>query len=113
MFCMNLFFLQIESITNTAGTAAGEAANLVAGNFPVLAIGVILIILTLVILNFLKNVVINSVLGVIAWLIITFVFPLFGVQVQLSFFPSLVVSAIFGLAGMGVLLVLAFLGIRI
>ena len=90
-----------------------SVVGFVQSNTGLIITAVAFIIIAVIVIGFLKQILINSVLGVIAWLIITFVFPLFGVQVQLSFFPSLVVSAIFGLAGMGVLLVLAFLGIRI
>jgi len=77
-----------------------------------LVVGVILFVVAVIILLKLKDVIIkviiNSVLGIIVWAIVVFVF-----QIPLDFLISLIVSAIFGLAGIGVLLVLYFLGITV
>ena len=90
------------------GTIGGQAANFLAGNWTVLAAAVGLIIATVFILTQLKQVIVNSVLGVIAWAILVFIF-----HVQLDLIPSLVVSAIFGLAGIGVILILKFMNVAI
>jgi len=102
---MDLILLQAGA---EAGAIGGQAANFLAGNWAVLAAAVGLIIATVLILTQLKHVIVNSVLGVIAWAVLVFVF-----HVQLEFIPSLVVSAIFGLAGIGVILLLKFLNVPI
>lgn len=72
----------------------------------ILIAGIILIVVAVIFILFIKKIIINSVLGVIAWIILQYVF-----KVGLPFIPSLVVSIIFGLAGIGVMLVLRFMGI--
>jgi len=95
---MNLFFLsETPEII--------EGINL-SGNWLVFLIGVILIIAAIAIILSLKKIIINSVLGLIGWGIAVFVF-----KVSLPLIPSLVVSVVFGLAGVGVMLLLVFLGV--
>jgi len=98
----------LQAATEQAGGIGGQAVNFLAGNWPVLAVGIGLIIATVVIIAHLKQVIVNSVLGVIAWAVLVFVF-----NVQLPLIPSLVVSAIFGLAGIGVILILKFMNVPI
>lgn len=85
---------------------AVDTAAQFAGDWRVLLFGILLIIGAVLVIMFIKKVVINSVLGLIAWGILYFV-----IKVELPFVASLAVSAIFGLAGIGVLLLLKFLGI--
>lgn len=68
--------------------------------------GILFIGLAIFFLLKLKNIIINSVLGLVGWGLLTYVF-----HVQLPFWASLLISALFGLAGLGTLLVLGFLGI--
>ena len=98
----------LQAATEQAGGIGGQAVNFLAGNWPVLAVGIGLIIATVVIIAHLKQVIVNSVLGVIAWAVLVFVF-----NVQLPLIPSLVVSAIFGLAGIGIILILKFMNVPI
>lgn len=93
-------FFGLEGLTPEAITQA------LVGNLSLLAIAILLIIATILIIVFIKQIIINSVLGIIAWVIVVFVF-----HIQLNFWVSLIVSIIFGLAGIGVLLILAFFGI--
>ncbi len=90
-----------------AGVAesAGSAALSLAGNPIILVGGIILVIAAIVIFFFLKKIIINSILGIAAWVILTYVF-----QVELPFIPSLAISVIFGLAGIGAMLVMKFFG---
>jgi len=81
------------------------------GGISILILGVVLIIATIVLLALLKRIIVNSILGIIAWLIVSYIFPIFGLKLSIPFWPSLIVSIIFGLAGIGSMLVLAFLGI--
>ena len=100
---MNFVFLQEEIAPNIE-----EITQTLVGNWPILVMGVLLIIAAVIILMFLKKIIINSVLGIIAWAILVFFF-----QVELQFIPTLIISAIFGLAGVGVILLLKFLGVSI
>jgi len=98
----------LDSIGNGAAGAAesaGNAALSLVGNPLLLVGGIILVIAAFVIFFFLKKIIINSILGIIAWLILTFVF-----QVELPLIPSLAISVIFGLAGIGAMLVMKFFG---
>jgi small-conductance mechanosensitive channel len=98
-----------EELLNGLGEKAAEnvgtAAMQLAGNPLVLVGGIVLVIAAVLVFLFLKRIIINSVLGIAAWAILTYVF-----QVQLPLIPSFAVSAIFGLAGIGAMLVLKFLG---
>ena len=87
--------------------AGGQAFATLAGNWWVLLLGIALIAATVVLVGYLKNILANSIIGLVAWSVLQF---LFGVKLPLM--ASLVVSAIFGLAGIGVMLVLKFLGIN-
>jgi len=78
------------------------------GDWKLLVVGIILIVAAIAIFMFLKNIIANSIAGIIVWAIVVYAFG-----IQLSFWPSLIVSAIFGLAGIGTLLILNFLGIHI
>ena len=109
---MEIPFLEIpvpESVANLFGTEAaagvGNAALQFAGNPVILIGGIILVVVAVVAFFLLKKIIVNSVLGIAAWVILTFVF-----QVNLPFIPSLAVSVIFGLAGIGAMLVLRFFG---
>jgi hypothetical protein len=93
------------------GSAATAAASLIQGNWAFLVIGLLLIAATIAILYFLKQIIVNSIVGVVAWVVITYLFPLAGFNLQLPFLPSLIVSALFGLAGIGALIVIAFMGL--
>lgn len=88
-----------------AGEIAGNALTL-AGNPMILIVGVVLVIATIAIIFFLKKIIINSVLGIICWVIVKYAFA-----IELAFFPSLIVSILFGPAGIGVMLLLKFFNI--
>ncbi len=91
-----------EDLTNTAGETAGNFI----GDPSILVIGIVLIIAAIIIFTVLKKIIVNSILGLIVFGIIHFV-----VGINLPFIPTLIVTAIFGLAGIGVMLVLHFLAI--
>ena len=81
-----------------------QAASLIS-NPLVLGAGIALILLTVLIIIFMKKIMLNSILGVAAWVVLTVIF-----KIELPFIPSIAVSLVFGLAGIGVMLVLKFLG---
>jgi hypothetical protein len=91
-------------ITNTAG----DAANLLTGNWQLLAAGIILIVIAALLVMIVKRIVVNSILGILCWALLYFV-----LKVELQLIPTLVVSLIFGLAGVGVILLLKFLGVPV
>lgn len=96
---------------NTLGESTtglgGEAVKTIVNNPSFLVIGILLIAIAVVIFYFMKKIVVNTILGFIGWiLLLVFV----GIKASLII-PTLVVSVIFGLAGVGVLLLLMFLGV--
>jgi len=103
---------QAGSLELPGSEVLGEAAQGLTDALPfvsdpkILIAGIILIIVAVLFLVFIKKILINSVLGIIAWAVLQF---LFGVN--LPFTPSLVISAIFGLAGIGAMLILRFMGV--
>lgn len=96
-----------QAVEKGAEAISGEIASFV-GDPKILAIGLALVVLTIIIIFFLKKIIINSVLGVAAWVLLVYV-----IKIEMPFFPSLVLSIIFGLAGIGSILVLKFLGVSI
>jgi hypothetical protein len=101
-------FLQtaVGETAETVGNQTVETVQAFAGNPAILIGGIILIVAGILIILFLKRVIVNSIIGAIVWAIATFVFG-----INLPFIPSLVVSVIFGLPGIGVLLLLRFLSV--
>lgn len=85
---------------------AQTISNSISGNISWLLIGVVLFIAAAIVIYFLKNIVVNTILGLVGWGIVTYFF-----HIELPFWASLAVSAIFGLAGLGAMVVLGFLGI--
>ncbi|MCX6801308.1 MAG: hypothetical protein NTZ73_03915 [Candidatus Diapherotrites archaeon] len=71
-----------------------------------LGAGIVLIIATILVLLFMKKIIVNTILGLILWSVVNFIF-----NANLPWLPSLVVAAIFGPAGVGVMLLLRFFGI--
>ena len=94
--------------TTIAKAAAEQATQQLLGNPMILGAGVILIIATIAILFFLKKIIINSILGVVVWAIAYFV-----LGIKMNVIATLIVSIIFGLAGIGAILLLKFFGITI
>ncbi len=101
---------QLAILASKLGEVTTEVQNALPsfGDWKLLVIGIVLIVAAIAIFMFLKNIIANSIAGIIVWAIVVYAFG-----IQLSFWPSLIVSAIFGLAGIGALLILNFLGIKI
>jgi hypothetical protein len=88
---------------------AQEAVNwgaIMVGNPAIIVIALILIGVTIFLFFFLKRILVNSAIGLVLWAILTFVFP-----TNLPTIPSLIISILFGAAGIGAMLVLKFLGV--
>ena len=95
---MNLLFLASEVATETTKTLVFNPMYLV------YALG--LIILTIIFIKVLKNVIVNSVVGVVGLLFFYYV-----LNIKLPFLITLIVTAIFGPAGLGVMLILKVFGV--
>jgi len=67
---------------------------------------IVLVIVTVFLFFFLKKIIVNSVLGVVALLAANFIF-----NMQLPWLSSIVISIIFGPAGVGVMIVLRIFGV--
>lgn len=72
-------------------------------DYLLLAIGVVLIAITILLLGLLKNIILNSIVGALGFLMCYFVFG-----IKLPIVITLVISALFGPAGLGVILLLRF-----
>ena len=94
-----------QGAAGAAGNVGSAALQLV-GNPVILVGGIILVAAAVLIFFFLKKIIINSILGIAAWILLTYIF-----NIELPFIPSLAVSVIFGLAGIGAMLVLRFFGL--
>lgn len=94
------------NVIGIVGGTASQALTLVQGNWLWLLVGIALIIVTVLLFFFIKKIIVNSVLGLALFLIIKYVFV-----VELPFIPALVISIIFGPAGIGVMLLLKFFGL--
>ncbi|MFH1663648.1 MAG: hypothetical protein ABH986_02475 [archaeon] len=92
----------LEDLSNTAA----ETASSFIGDPSVLVIGIVLIIAAVILFMVIKKVLVNSIAGLIVLGIVKFVFG-----INLPFIPALIITAIFGLGGIGAMLVLRFLGV--
>ncbi|MAG22207.1 MAG: hypothetical protein CL943_02795 [Candidatus Diapherotrites archaeon] len=97
----------LNSLGESTASIGGEAVSSLASNPSVLVLGIILIAAAVVIFYVLKKLVVNSILGFIGWILLV---VLVGVEGTLLI-PTLAVSLIFGLAGVGVLLMLMFFAV--
>ncbi|MCK9293068.1 MAG: hypothetical protein WCY27_01075 [archaeon] len=87
--------------------ATTETATKTLFNKPiVLLYALILIVITVIIIKFFKNIIVNSIIGVVGLFITNFIFGL-----KLPFVVTLIVTAILGPAGLGIMLVLRFFGL--
>ncbi|MEM0359941.1 MAG: hypothetical protein QXK06_01210 [Candidatus Diapherotrites archaeon] len=96
----------VGEVTKKGAEVAESQIAVLAGNPAILATAIALIIVTVLIIVFLKKIIINSILGLIAWALVFFVF-----QIEMPLIPSLVASIVFGLAGIGSVLLLKFFGV--
>jgi len=97
----------LEALGTSTEGIGNEVAGALASNPSVLIIGVLLIAAAIVIFYFIKKIIVNSVLGFVGWLLLMI---FIGIETPLII-PTLAVSVIFGLGGVGALLVLMFFGI--
>ncbi|MFH1779798.1 MAG: pro-sigmaK processing inhibitor BofA family protein [Candidatus Micrarchaeota archaeon] len=79
---------------------------------PLIVTGVLLFLAGLFLLIFMKKILENSVIGLIALLVINFLGTSYGVSVPINVL-TIIITAFFGLAGVGFILLLKFAGIEI
>ena len=105
---MQQTFLQAlpHALTNNLSETVGSEAAKFVGDPMILVWGIVMIVVALLVIFFLKRIILNSVLGIVGWAIVIFIF-----KIELPWIASLVVSVVFGLAGVGTMLLLKFLGI--
>ncbi|NPA76165.1 MAG: hypothetical protein GXN93_00205 [Candidatus Diapherotrites archaeon] len=88
---------------NVAATEVVKGASAISSVNPVILFaGIGLVALAIFLIFFLKRVIVNSILGLISFIVLYFL------GIKLPFFATFVVSVIFGLAGVGTMLVLYF-----
>jgi len=80
--------------------------------WPGAAIAVFLIILTIVIIAVFKKMLVNTVLGVIALLVVNYLSAPYGIKVAVTLL-TVIVCALFGLVGLGALILLGLLGVQV
>lgn len=89
---------------NIVAQGATGIMNLV--NNPIsLIVGIVFIIITILILIFFGQFIVNGIIGLVAFIILALI------GIKLPFVVTLIVSTIFGLGGLGVMLILKFFGI--
>jgi hypothetical protein len=98
--------IDFNGASNQAITKVTESANTLLNNPKILIIGIILIIGAIILIFVLKNLLLNSLIGIAGFLICNFIFG-----IKLPLIATLIVSAIFGAAGLGVIFILKFLGV--
>ncbi|MFH1255789.1 MAG: hypothetical protein V1494_00715 [Candidatus Diapherotrites archaeon] len=96
----------LAELVDVSGTVAG--ASSLAGDWKILLGGLVLIAIAIIVFFLLKKIVVNTILGLVFWAIVVY-----GIKIELPFISSLIVSLIFGPAGVGVMLLLKFLGVPI
>lgn len=96
---MNFLFLATEVATEAS-------KKIIEINIMYILYAVILIILTVIFIKIFKNVIVNSVIGVVALLFLYYV-----LKIKLPFLITLIVTAIFGPAGLGAMLILKVFGV--
>ena len=96
----------VTEATNSLKEKAVTTATGLINNPKVLIFGIIFIILAVIILFFLKNILLNSIVGVVGFLVCNFI-----LGIKLPIWATIVVSAIFGVAGLGSMLILKFFGV--
>lgn len=100
--------LNLSSIVN-ASSIGVDVGKSIAGNYWLVLAGVALLVLAFILFSMLKQIVVNSVVGLIALAALKYAF---GVDIPLS--VAVVASvALFGLAGLGVMLILMFFGVKV
>jgi hypothetical protein len=101
-----MFFLDFAEGVDFPSTLINEQTASFVSDPNILLIGIALIVITILLIFFMKKIIVNTIIGLIIWGVVTYI-----IKIELPFLPSFVVSVVFGPAGIGVLLLLKFLGV--
>lgn len=102
-------------VAAAAATATATAAPSQMSGWGVVGWGiaaVVLIVSAFLVIKFLKKILINTILGVLALIIINYFGTPLGLKVGINFI-TVIVSALLGLAGVGLLILLSLFGISL
>jgi hypothetical protein len=100
--------LNLSSIVN-ASSIGVDVSKSIAGNYWFVLAGIALLVLAFILFSMLKQIIVNSVVGLIALAALKYVL---GIDIPLNI--AVVASvALFGLAGLGMLLILMFFGVKV
>jgi len=97
----------IAAVEATASSTATQPSGW--GLVGWIAAAIVLFVLAFFVLKFLKKILVNTVLGVLALIIIHYLAGPLGLNVKIGL-VSVIVSAVLGLAGVGLLILLALFG---
>lgn len=98
----------MEAVVNASTAGINASVSFATPDlWQLLIIGVVLIVLAVLLLWFLKNFIVNSVLGIVALVALSFL----GLPVQLSI-VNVIICGVLGLIGVGAIAILAMFGIH-
>mgnify|MGYP001588233486 FL=1 len=80
--------------------------------FEIMALAVVFIIASIVILLLFKQILVNTVLGLLALFAVNYVGKEYGIHIAVNLF-TLLITAILGIAGVGLLIILDAMGVKI
>ena len=107
----------VSTAVNVGQNVATEAHEVGTGisqlisTWPLLVGGLALIALAVVLWMFFKKIIVNSVLGLIMLIFIYFAFPEIFAHIWPIIVPAIIVTAIFGVGGIGTILFLIWIGV--
>lgn len=93
-------------------TPVADAISALSSSVPLVLLAIIFIAIAVWLLGRLKKILVNTILGVLVLLAINFFGKELGLQIPINF-VTVLVSAIFGLAGVGAMILLSLLGIKL
>ncbi|MFA4907667.1 MAG: hypothetical protein WC602_05345 [archaeon] len=96
-------FVAASAANGTQGLLSGTLLGIPAWQVAGMSIG--FIITAILLLIFLKRIIENIILGLVAWAIVAFVF-----HVELPLIPTFIATILFGLGGIGAMLLAKLLG---
>ena len=94
---------------DTVGTAGKSLTELIS-TWPTLVGGLALVVIAVVLWVFFKRIIENIVIGLAVLVVIYFAFPDIWVHLAKIIIPTIVVTLLFGIGGVGTLLILVWFG---
>ena len=93
----------------TVGTAGKSLTELI-NTWPVLIGGLVLVVVAVILWIFFKRIIENIVIGLAVLVVIYFAFPDIWLHLAKIIIPTIVVTLLFGIGGVGTLLILIWFG---